>query len=57
VIEYVQQRYGERQVAQIITFGTLSARGVLRDVGACWRMPYGQVDKLTKLGRRTRPTP
>src|SRR5919202_1866875 len=33
VIEYVQQRYGERQVAQIITFGTLLARGVLRDVG------------------------
>jgi DNA polymerase-3 subunit alpha len=49
VIEYVQQRYGERQVAQIITFGTLLARGVMRDVGRVLEMPYGQVDKLTKL--------
>lgn len=49
VIEYVQQRYGENQVAQIITFGTLLARGVLRDVGRVLEMPYGQVDKLTKL--------
>jgi DNA polymerase-3 subunit alpha len=49
VIEYVQKRYGERQVAQIITFGTLLARGVLRDVGRVLEMPYGQVDKLTKL--------
>lgn len=49
VIEYVQNRYGESQVAQIITFGTLLARGVLRDVGRVLEMPYGQVDKLTKL--------
>ncbi|MGY2050771.1 DNA polymerase III subunit alpha [Methylobacterium sp. JK268] len=49
VIEYVQRRYGEPQVAQIITFGTLLARGVLRDVGRVLEMPYGQVDKLTKL--------
>lgn len=49
VIEYVQQRYGENQVAQIITFGTLLARGVIRDVGRVLEMPYGQVDKLTKL--------
>src|SRR4051794_37204935 len=49
VIEYVQSRYGETQVAQIITFGTLLARGVLRDVGRVLEMPYGQVDKLTKL--------
>ncbi|ACA20269.1 DNA polymerase III, alpha subunit [Methylobacterium sp. 4-46] len=49
VIEYVQSRYGEAQVAQIITFGTLLARGVLRDVGRVLEMPYGQVDKLTKL--------
>ncbi|GJD80482.1 DNA-directed DNA polymerase [Methylobacterium gregans] len=49
VIQYVQRRYGERQVAQIITFGTLLARGVLRDVGRVLEMPYGQVDKLTKL--------
>ena len=49
VIRYVQQRYGEGQVGQIITFGTLLARGVLRDVGRVLEMPYGQVDKLTKL--------
>lgn len=49
VIQYVQQRYGRDQVAQIITFGTLQARGVLRDVGRVLQMPYGQVDKLTKL--------
>src|SRR5215211_7384274 len=49
VIRYVQERYGETQVAQIITFGTLLARGVLRDVGRVLEMPYGQVDKLTKL--------
>ena len=49
VIEYVQSRYGEDKVAQIITFGTLLARGVLRDVGRVLEMPYGQVDKLTKL--------
>ena len=41
--------YGRDQVAQIITFGTLQARGVLRDVGRVLQMPYGQVDKLTKL--------
>jgi DNA polymerase-3 subunit alpha len=49
VIRYVQRRYGRDQVAQIITFGTLQARGVLRDVGRVLQMPYGQVDKLTKL--------
>ncbi|HWW46805.1 MAG TPA: DNA polymerase III subunit alpha [Xanthobacteraceae bacterium] len=49
VIRYVQRRYGSEQVAQIITFGTLQARGVLRDVGRVLQMPYGQVDKLTKL--------
>jgi DNA polymerase-3 subunit alpha len=49
VIAYVQERYGRDQVAQIITFGTLQARGVLRDVGRVLQMPYGQVDKLTKL--------
>ncbi|MGV6871091.1 DNA polymerase III subunit alpha [Pseudochelatococcus sp. B33] len=49
VIGYVQQRYGEDKVAQIITFGTLQARGVMRDVGRVLEMPYGQVDKLTKL--------
>src|SRR6185295_17902463 len=49
VIRYVQERYGRNQVAQIITFGTLQARGVLRDVGRVLQMPYGQVDKLCKL--------
>lgn len=49
VIHYVQERYGRDQVAQIITFGTLQARGVLRDVGRVLELPYGQVDKLCKL--------
>src|SRR5215212_1077528 len=49
VIDYVQERYGRDQVAQIITFGTLQARGVLRDVGRVLEMPYGQVDRLCKL--------
>src|SRR5262249_8200011 len=49
VIRYVQGRYGRDQVAQIITFGTLQARGVLRDVGRVLEMPYGHVDKLCKL--------
>ena len=49
VIRYVRDKYGADRVAQIITFGTLQARGVLRDVGRVLEMPYGQVDKLTKL--------
>jgi DNA polymerase-3 subunit alpha len=49
VIRYVQERYGRDRVAQIITFGTLQARGVLRDVGRVLQMPYGQVDRLCKL--------
>jgi DNA polymerase III subunit alpha len=49
VIRYVQERYGQDRVAQIITFGSLQARGVMRDVGRVLEMPYGQVDKLTKL--------
>jgi len=49
VIRYVQERYGRDQVAQIITFGTLQARGVLRDVGRVLEMPYGMVDRLCKL--------
>ena len=49
VIRYVQDRYGRDQVAQIITFGSLQARGVLRDVGRVLEMPYGQVDKLCKM--------
>ncbi len=49
VIRYVQDKYGSGQVAQIITFGKLKARAVLRDVGRVLQMPYGQVDRLTKL--------
>lgn len=49
VIRYVQEKYGRERVAQIITFGTLQARGVMRDVGRVLEMPYGQVDKLCKL--------
>ncbi len=49
VIDYVQQKYGAAQVAQIITFGTLQARAVLRDVGRVLQMPYGQVDRLSKM--------
>jgi DNA polymerase-3 subunit alpha len=49
VIRYVQQRYGTDRVAQIITFGKLQARAVLRDVGRVLEMPYGQVDRICKL--------
>lgn len=49
VIAYVQQKYGQDHVAQIITFGKLQARAVLRDVGRVLQMPYGQVDKICKL--------
>ena len=49
VIRYVQEKYGSEQVAQIITFGSLQARAVLRDVGRVLQMPYGQVDRLCKL--------
>ena len=49
VIAYVQNRYGADKVAQIITFGTLQARAVVRDVGRVLDMPYGKVDQLAKL--------
>ncbi len=49
VIRYVQEKYGRDKVAQIITFGKLQARAVLRDVGRVLAMPYGQVDRLCKL--------
>ncbi len=49
VIHYVQQKYGRDRVAQIITFGKLQARAVLRDVGRVLQMPYGQVDRLCKM--------
>ena len=49
VIRYVQEKYGRDQVGQIITFGTLQARAVLRDVGRVLQIPYGQVDRLCKM--------
>lgn len=49
VIRYVQQKYGRDHVAQIITFGKMKARAVLKDVGRALQMPYGQMDKLAKL--------
>ncbi len=49
VIEYVRQKYGEDRVAQIITFGTLQARVVLRDVGRVMQLPLGLVDRLAKM--------
>jgi len=49
VIRYVQQKYGRDQVAQIITFGKLKARAVLKDTGRVLQMSYGQVDRLAKL--------
>ncbi|MEL0324875.1 MAG: DNA polymerase III subunit alpha, partial [Rhodospirillales bacterium] len=49
VIAHVQQKYGSDKVAQIITFGKLQARAVLRDVGRVLGMPYGQVDRICKL--------
>jgi DNA polymerase-3 subunit alpha len=49
VIRYVQEQYGSDRVAQIITFGKLQARAVLRDVGRVLGMPYGQVDRICKL--------
>ncbi len=49
VIDYVRERYGADRVAQIITFGSFLARGVLRSVGRVLEMPLGQVDKLAKL--------
>ena len=49
VIEYVAEKYGKESVSQIITYGTMAARGVVRDVGRVLGHPYGFVDKLAKL--------
>jgi len=49
VIEYVAERYGHDQVAQIITFGTMAAKAVVRDVGRVMGLPYGFVDQIAKL--------
>ena len=49
VIEYVTQKYGADHVSQIITYGTMLARGVLRDVGRAMNIPYAEVDQIAKL--------
>ena len=49
VIRYVQEKYGRDRVGQIITFGGLLSKAAIRDVGRVLQMPYGQVDRLSKL--------
>jgi DNA polymerase-3 subunit alpha len=49
VIEYVTQKYGREQVAQIITFNTMAAKAAIKDVGRALDMPYGDVDRIAKL--------
>lgn len=49
VIDYVTRKYGKDRVVQIVTFGTLAARGVIRDVGRVLDMPYAQVDSIAKM--------
>ena len=49
VIDYVVNKYGKDRVAQIVTFGTLAAKGVIRDVGRALDMPYNQIDSIAKM--------
>ena len=49
VIDYVVRKYGKDRVVQIVTFGTLAARGVIRDVGRVMDLPYAQVDTIAKM--------
>jgi DNA polymerase-3 subunit alpha len=49
VIEYVTRKYGRENVSQIITFGTMMAKGVIRDTGRGMEMPYAEVDKIAKM--------
>ena len=49
VIEYVTEKYGKENVCQIITFGTMKARAVVRDVGRVLKIPYGEVDRIAKM--------
>src|SRR6056297_2863230 len=49
VIQYVQEKYGRDRVGQIITFGALLSKAAVRDIGRVLQMPYGQVDRLSKL--------
>ncbi len=53
VIDYVVKKYGKEQVCQIVTFGTLAARNVIRDVGRVMDLPYADVDKIAKMIPRT----
>ena len=48
-MEYVRQKYGERRVAQIITFGKLKAKSVVRDVGRVIGLPYAAADRIAKM--------
>ena len=49
VIEYVKRKYGSDKVCQIITFGTMAARGVIKDVGRALNLPYALCDKISKM--------
>ena len=49
VIEYVTEKYGRTNVAQIITFGTMAAKAAIKDVGRAMDLPYGEVDRIAKL--------
>jgi DNA polymerase-3 subunit alpha len=49
IIQYVKEKYGEQNVTQIITFGTMAARAVIRDVGRALKVPYSEVDRIAKL--------
>ena len=49
VIDYVGRKYGAEKVVQIVTFGTLAAKGVIRDVGRVMDLPYAYVDSLAKM--------
>lgn len=48
VIEYVRQKYGEKRVVKIVTFGTMAAKNAIKDVGRVLRVPYSELDKVTK---------
>ena len=50
VVDYVRRKYGDDHVAQIVTFGTMAARGVIRDVGRVMNMPYADVDADRQAG-------
>ena len=57
VIEYVMRKYGSDHVAQIVTFGTMAARGAIRDVGRARNFTYGETDVVAKLVPSTPTSP